>query len=281
MTARGVLTFPAATASVPALSLTAGRYTVRFARTAEELDRILRLRYEIFNLELGEGLDGAHASGRDEDEFDRRFHHLLIVDRATGEIAGTYRMQTAEMAEAGGYYSGGIFEVEALPEEVRRSAVEIGRACVSRPHRNGRVLRLLWKGLASYLRWNRKTRLFGCCSLTSQEETLGEAVHRELLARGAVHPTLRVHPRPEHLCRFPTPDSRISGFRFPTPDPQIPGGRFPIPESRIPALFQSYLDLGAKALGPPAIDREFKTIDWLVLLDIHELAPLTFRSFFG
>jgi putative hemolysin len=41
------------------------------------------------------------------------------------------------------------------------------------------------------------------------------------------------------------------------------------------------MDLGAKALGPPAIDREFKTIDWLVLLDIHELAPLTFRSFFG
>ena len=269
MTARGVLAFPATAGSVPALALTAGRYAVRFARTAEELDRILRLRYEVFNLELKEGLDGAHASGRDEDEFDRRFHHLLIEERRSGEIAGTYRMQTAEMAETGGYYSAGIFEVEALPGEVRRSAVEIGRACVARPHRNGRVLRLLWKGLASYLTWNGKTRLFGCCSLTSQDEALGLAVHRHLEKIGAVHPTLRVPPRPEHRCRFPIPDSR-----FP-----IPG--FSIPGSRIPALFQAYLDLGARALGPPAIDREFKTIDWLVLLDIHELAPITFRSFFG
>ena len=151
MTARGVLAFPMVPEGVPNSLAPAGRYLVRFARTEEELDRILRLRYEVFNLELREGLDTAHANGRDEDEFDRRFHHLLIEERATREIVGTYRMQTAEMAEAGGYYSAGIFQVESLPEAVRRSAVEVGRACIARPHRNGRVLRLLWKGLAGYL----------------------------------------------------------------------------------------------------------------------------------
>jgi len=265
MSARGVLTFPVVPEGVPDSLAPGGRYLVRFARTEEELDRILRLRYEVFNLELREGLDTAHTNGRDEDEFDRRFHHLLIEERPTGEVVGTYRMQTAEMAEAGGYYSAGLFQVESLPEAVRRSAVEVGRACIARPHRNGRVLRLLWKGLAGYLAWNRKTRLFGCCSLTSQDERLGVAAHRHLLAKGAVHPTLRVDPRPEFSCE--------RAHRQPNTVHRSP--------FTVPALFQTYLDLGAKALGPPAIDREFKTIDWLVLLDVAELEPVTFRSFFG
>jgi putative hemolysin len=48
----------------------------------------------------------------------------------------------------------------------------------------------------------------------------------------------------------------------------------------IPALFQSYLTLGARICGPPAIDRLFKTIDFLVLLDTRELDPAAFRTFF-
>ena len=46
------------------------RYEVRFARNAEELDAIQRLRFEVFNLELGEGLASSFESGRDVDEFD-------------------------------------------------------------------------------------------------------------------------------------------------------------------------------------------------------------------
>jgi putative hemolysin len=52
------------------------------------------------------------------------------------------------------------------------------------------------------------------------------------------------------------------------------------PTPRIPALFQAYLTLGARVLGPPAVDRAFKTIDWLALLDTRELDPITHRTFF-
>ncbi len=255
----GVLS-PSTASGVPDLELSAGRYRLKFVRTPEELDLVLRLRYRVFNLELHEGLDSAHHTGRDEDEFDPRFHHLMIEERTTGEVVGTYRMQTGEMAAAGGYYSGGLFEIEALPEPVLRTAVEVGRACVAKPHRTGRVLHLLWRGLAGYLAWNRKTRLFGCCSLTSQDQAGGTALHLELERRGAVHRSLRVSPRPLHRCEAPAALHVVPG---------------------IPALFQAYLDLGARALGPPAIDPEFKTIDWLVLLDVEELAPSTFRRFFA
>jgi putative hemolysin len=33
--------------------------------------------------------------------------------------------------------------------------------------------------------------------------------------------------------------------------------------------------------GPPAIDRRFKTIDFLVLLDVAGLTPRAHRLFFG
>jgi putative hemolysin len=254
---------PAAPHTTPTTTISSGRYEVRFARTPNELDQILRLRYEVFNLELNEGLDGSALSGRDEDEFDQRFDHLLIAERQSGAVVGTYRMQTAEMAAERGYYSAGLFELGMLPEAVRRAAVEIGRACVAKPHRNGRVLHLLWRGLAAYLTWNRKTMLFGCCSLTSQDESLGLAMHRHLEEQGHVHPRIRVNPRPDHAC--------LGEDRSPPSARNSP---------RIPALFHAYLTLGARALGCPAIDREFKTIDWIVLLDTAELPALVRRSMF-
>ena len=256
---RRTAVYPACPAAIPDLAVEAGSYLVRFARTPDDLDRVLRLRYEIFNVELGEGLDESHATGRDEDELDARFHHLIIQRRDSAAVVGTYRMQTAEMALAGGgFYADPEFDLSTLPNDVRDSAIEIGRACVSKEHRNGRVLHLLWRGLAAYLDWNRKSCLFGCCSLTSQDPGLGVAVHHHLERAGSVHPTLFVAPRPGNRC-----EAR-------------PGQALPVPH--IPALFQSYLHLGAKVLGPPAIDRLFKTIDWLVILDTREFDPAIYRT---
>ncbi|MCB5295473.1 MAG: hypothetical protein LHW52_02880, partial [Candidatus Cloacimonetes bacterium] len=40
---------------------------------------------------------------------------------------------------------------------------------------------------------------------------------------------------------------------------------------RIPSLLNSYLKAGAKVCGSPALDRSFKCIDFLTLLDVSEL----------
>jgi putative hemolysin len=248
---------------LPGEEVEAGRYLVRFARSVEDLDAIERLRFEVFNLELGEGLDGAFATGRDHDDLDPHFHHLLIACRTSGEVVGTYRLQTAEMAaSAAGFYSAGEFDLSRLPREFLANAVEVGRACVARGHRNGRVLNLLWRGLALYLLRNRKRYLFGCCSLTSQDPALGQATMHLLERTGQVHPTLVAPPLPGLGCA--------------DADPAEVAAR----EPHIPPLFQSYLNLGARVFGPPAIDRTFKTIDFLVALDVHALDEHSYRFFF-
>jgi putative hemolysin len=237
----------------------AGRYHLSFARTEEELDRILRLRFEVFNLELGEGLDEAYRTGRDEDRLDRCFHHLMITTADGAEVVGTYRMQTARMAAANlGFYSAAEFDLSGVPLDVLSRSVEVGRACVARAHRNGRVLHLLWRGLASYLQHQEASCLFGCCSITTQDPAVGVAAHEWLAREGHMHDRIAVEPLPGVRCG-------------PTGVPAAP--------VELPALFQSYLNLGAKAWGPPAIDREFKTVDFLVGLDVRTMAPHVLQGF--
>lgn len=245
---------------MPASTVSAGPYLLRFARTPNDLDRILRLRYEVYHLEHEVGRDDGHATGRDEDDFDASFHHLLVEERDTGNVVGTYRMQTAEMAAEPGFAAARLFDLDGLPSSIRDSAIEAGKLCIAKGHRNRRVLHLLWRGMAGYLSRNHKTMVFGTCALPTQDEAVALAVHRGLETAGAIHPELSVPPLPGAACRAPAGASER--------------------EHRLPELFQAYLDLGGKVLGPPALDRDFKTVNWLLLVDIANLDPLTYRAFF-
>ena len=53
---------PAPRSRVPALRLEDSRYTVRFAARHADVAAALRLRFEVFNLELGEGLSSSFAT---------------------------------------------------------------------------------------------------------------------------------------------------------------------------------------------------------------------------
>ncbi len=239
-----------------------GPYMLQFAQTPNEMDAIFRLRYEVFNLELGEGLAQSHMTGRDIDPFDASCHHMMVRDERDGRMIGTYRLQTLALAEQGhGFYSAGEFDLTQLPPEVLAGSVELGRACIAKDRRDPRVLYLMWRGIAAYLTYYNKRYFFGCCSLTSQNPYEGKAMMQQLQRQGSLQPHLQVQPQPGCACY----------------DEDTPG--LPLPETRIPRLFAAYLRFGAKVCGPPAIDRAFKTIDYFVLFDMHDMSNLA-RKFF-
>lgn len=241
-----------------------GGFRVRLAESAADLDAALRLRFEVFNVELAEGLASSWASGRDEDRFDAQFDHLLVEAPGGGRVVGTYRVQTAEMAAAGhGFYSADEFDLSGLPAAVVSSSVEAGRACIARDHRNRSVLYLLWKGLAAYLTSRGKSRVFGCSSLTSSDPRVGLSALAQLERGGHLHPTWRVRPLAGFECR-----------------PPAEWGASALPDVDLPVLFRTYLRFGGKICGPPAIDRAFRTIDFLTLLDVGDLDPEQRRLFF-
>ena len=218
-----------------------GSYHLRSA--ASETDRLaaFRLRFLVFNLELGEGLEAAYATGHDVDPFDAVCDHLVVEHSSSGAVVGTYRLQTETMAAANlGFYSQREFDF-APYRQLQHSVIEPGRACVHRDHRSTEVLNLLWRGIAEYALHHGGHYLIGCSSLTSQDPMHGSAVY-EALQKYLVEPQLRTVPRVDSAM------------------PLVPPGNA---SDKIPKLLRAYLAVGAKICGLPAIDREFKTIDFL------------------
>lgn len=262
--AERVFAYPFDFASVPRIkTIETAKYVVRLAQTLEEVDAALRLRFEVFNLELNEGLDNSFITGRDEDEFDATCHHLIVFEKSSGQVVGTYRIRTSEMAkEWFGFYSAGEFNLSQLSRDVLGQSVEIGRACIAREHRNTSVLFLLWRGLAAYITETGKRYFFGCCSLTSQDMRDGLKLAAQLESKGYMHPAICVSPLPECACDEDAIDTDSA-------------------EVKIPKLFQSYLRFGAKVCGKPAIDRMFKTIDFFVIFDVERMDTRTKQLFFS
>ena len=234
-------------------------FRVGLANTLEDLVECQRLRYLVFNCELGEGLECSARTGLDRDRFDFICDHLMVRDAATGKLVGTYRMQSGYRAKGNlGYYGEGLFDFGPF-ERMRGEVLELGRACVRQEYRNTSVLHLLWKGIAKYAVSAGARYLIGCSSLSSQDEDEGVALYETLRDQHLVELPLRT--KPSLGCGCVARGDRIGA-------PQIP------------RLFRAYLDVSAKICRPPAIDREFKTIDFLTLIDLRRLPDRVRRRFF-
>jgi putative hemolysin len=231
-------------------------YRVRLASCPADVQAAQALRFEVFNLELDEGLAQSYDTGLDVDPFDEICDHLLVEDLHGGGVVGTYRMQTGLRAGAArGYYSEREFDFAPF-KAARPQILELGRACIHERHRHFAVLNLLWKGIAAYARDHGVRYLVGCSSLTSQDAGIGWAAY------GALAP---------HLAPTEWRTQPQAAFACPRPEPAAPA-------PRIPRLLSAYLALGAAICGPPAIDREFRTIDFLTWLDLHAPGVMALQS---
>jgi len=235
-------------------------YAMRLARQPHELRSAQTLRFQVFNLELNEGLEQSFLTGLDEDPFDAVCDHLIVEHVPSGQIVGTYRLQTGLNAAAQrGYYCAQEFEFDVF-EPFRTEMIELGRACVHRQHRNLVVLGLLWKGIADYALQHGARYLIGCSSLTSLDPAVGASAYADLCRRHLAPAAWRTRPMEAYDCSL---------------------NQLAAEPVAIPKLLRAYLTLGAKICGPPALDRQFKTIDFLTLLDLDTLPPLARQRFLG
>ena len=234
-----------------------GSYQLRLASAETDRTAAFRLRFLVFNLELNEGLECAYVTGQDSDEFDGICDHLIVEHVSTGKVVGTYRLQTAAMASANaGFYGEREFDFSPY-RQLGNSVIELGRACVHRDHRSSEVLYLLWRGIAQYAIHHGGRYLIGCSSLTSQDPAHGTAVYEAMMEQLVEH-HLRTTPQPAFAMSLMPADNA---------------------SDKIPKLLRAYLAVGAKICGPPAIDREFRTIDFLTLLDLEALHPRVYARF--
>ena len=240
--------------------ITSKRYTIKFAKTEEEVNAALKLRYEVFKKELNRGFD--FDKNRDKDEYDDQAHHLIVVDNESDHVIGTYRMQTYQQAvEGNGFVSNNRFHLDQFPDEVLNSAVEVGRACIHKDHRKGRVLFLLWKGFAGYLTHFKKRYLFGYSAYETADPEVLWNTHQHLLENDQIHPEYDIEVREEYKL----PERKKNG----TTD-----------EIDIPPLLKNYLDVGCYVCGKPSLD-DNRLAHALILLDVETISDRTRRLFFG
>lgn len=254
-----------------------GRYRLRLAQTVEDRDAACRLRFRVFNLELGEGLETSYETGMDVDHFDLFCEHLLVEDKLEDHparrVVGTYRMQSgATAAKNLGYYSEQEFSF-APYEALRGEILELGRASIDREHRTPEVLTLLWRGIAQYATGMGLRYLIGCSSLNSKDPAEGWQMYRQLDAYRVV-PEFETAPTMEFACpsEHPGPGAQ--------PPAHTTSQRLSAPaQVKVPRLLRTYLALGARIAAPPAWDRSFGTLDFLTLLDLKSLTPAARHRF--
>ena len=233
------------------------RFTVALARHGDDVREAQRLRWRVFVEEQGARI-ATREQGLDIDRFDEHCEHLLVRDRVTDTVIGTYRLLTARGAQAaGGFYSEQEFDIATLAP-LRAGMVEMGRSCVHADYRGGAIVALLWSGLAAFLARHGGTTLIGCASIPLADGGHHAAsVYAAALRSNPALATQRVIPH------RPLPLHELDATRAAAPPPLIKG----------------YLRSGAVVCGAPAWDVDFNTADLFLMLELDQLAARHARHF--
>lgn len=135
-----------------------GSLEVRLARSEAEREAAFALRHAVFCTEMGASLPGADpVRGIETDRFDPFCDHIIVCDTAladdkdgTAPVVGAYRAMRPQMAVEG-FYSRSEFDIGPLfGNHPGLSFCEVGRSCVAATHRSMRAIEALWCGLWAY-----------------------------------------------------------------------------------------------------------------------------------
>jgi len=232
-------------------------FEVKIATDPSEIEQAQRLRFQVFNLELGKGLRSSYERGLDVDEFDPYCDHLIVRDLKSGDIVGTYRlMRGAQARRHIGFYSEKEFDLSRI-KSLDGELMELGRSCARKDFRDRALIPLMWEAIAEQVRRHNVQYLFGCGSLYTTDAAEVSAMFT--LLKNKYYAAERYRVQPLEACRF-------SGLK----DDVAVADEAALFQ-KLPSLIKGYLRIGARVCGPPALDREFGTADFFLLLDFGAL----------
>jgi len=232
-------------------------FEVKIATESGEIEQAQRLRFEVFNLELNKGLKSSYDRGLDVDEFDPYCDHLIVRDRRSGDVVGTYRlMRSAQARRHIGFYSEQEFDLAQILK-LEGELMELGRSCARKDFRDRALIPLMWEAIVEQVRVHNVRYLFGCGSLYSTDSTEVSAMFSLLKKHYYAAEGHRVFP--VEKCKF---NGLIDGVAITDEQALF---------QKLPSLIKGYLRIGALVCGPPALDAEFGTADFFLLLDFASL----------
>jgi len=256
-----------------------GDLLLRLARGQGEVAACQKLRYRVFYEELAAVADKRAADLRiDADRFDPICDHLVVI-RTTpalqgepillpeGELVGTYRLLRQSVAEKhGGFYTQDEYDIAPmLKAHPKLNFLELGRSCVLKPYRTKPVVELLWQGIWNYVRTHRLDVMFGCASFEGTDPG-AHAAALTFLTQYAMP------PEDWRVRALPSRHVEMNRFKGKAIDPKKA-------LRTLPPLIKGYLRLGCYIGEGAVIDRQFNTIDVLIILPVAAIDSRYFAHF--
>ena len=190
----------------------------------------------------------------DSDEFDNFCDHLVVIDTsvACDFVVGTYRLLLKRKNQKyRKFYSESEFDISNLFKK-NISMLEAGRSCVDENYRDGKIIKLLWRGLAFYIIQRKVDLIFGCASFPSSNYS-------------------EFKTQLSYLNHFHKPPQKYSTF----PKEKLKADIEILPQKKInedeefrllPPLIKAYIRAGAWVGKGAVVDRKFNTTDVLIIL---------------
>lgn len=232
-------------------------FILKTAESMNELVASFRLRNDVFF-----GTEKSSSSSIDVDEFDPICDHLIIIDKNSNTIVGTYRINCSLYTST--FYTETEFVLDNFLKE-NSTKIELGRACIHENFRNGKVIDLLWKGIAEYSKKTNSKYLFGCSSIKLTSPQLAFELSEYFLERGNCDELFSIKTTPKFKMDFNNITPRTNQNT----------------KTLIPALLRSYISAGAKVVQEPALDLDFNCIDFMTILDLENISSLYKRRYFA
>ncbi|XDA99572.1 GNAT family N-acyltransferase [Sulfitobacter sp. LCG007] len=228
-----------------------GRYGARLARDTGDVDRAQALRARRFGTQ----------TDRDCDDLDARCDHVLIEERATGALAGCFRVLYLSRNRIGSSYSARFYGLGRLGD-FAGPMLEIGRFCLDPAWRDADILRVAWAAITCLVDRGRVTLLMGCSSFSGTDPKpyrhCFALLRARYLAPSRWQPEIaapEIHPYARDIAD--PPDLKLA-------------------LRQMPPLLRSYIAMGGWVSDHAVIDREMNTLHVFTGVEIAAI-PLARR----
>ena len=252
---------------------------IRQANSRQDIITAQRLRFQVFYNEMGATADAKTlATQMDNDEFDHVCDHLLVTAQRTEnsnpelcvgreELVGTYRLlRQSVAAKSTGFYSQQEFDIAPLiARNPELSFLELGRSCITAPHRGTAVIELLWQGIWNYVRAHKIDVMFGCASFDGTDPDIHANALSLLAHQFKASDNWYVRAHADCYVKM----SRKMSDTFDKRRTLL----------NLPPLIKGYLRLGCCVGDGAVVDHAFNTTDILVVLPVSSINPRYFAHF--
>jgi putative hemolysin len=259
----------------------AGDYVVLVAqrqRIPRIMNEIGRLREMSFRA-AGEGT----GKSRDIDNYDDWYLQLFVWHRKDQQVLGAYRLGMTDVVRQrqgdAGLYTHSLFSYDRSLLDALGPAVEMGRSFVrTELQGSGRVLALLWRGIAHLLAARPRYRtLFGPVSVSSTYSSESRQLISSSLCQGDYRHPLFGSVQPKRPCspgaeQTSPDDIKALSRRVAALEPDQKG---------LPVLIKEYVKLGGRFLGF-SVDPDFQdALDGFVVVHLDRTNPKLLALYMG